>query len=131
MFLLQLKEMSQFAFANTIAKVFILFGKIAIMGTNMLSCYAIMKFIFKNIDGHDAVSSMLSPILCVAVVSYVTASLFLGVLETAVLSLLTSLSIDVNVNGHPVHGPPTFHDRVKKLNEDDQDNFEKLGNTIN
>lgn len=46
MFLLQLKNMSQFAFANTITKVFILFGKIAIMGTNMLSCYALMKFAF-------------------------------------------------------------------------------------
>jgi hypothetical protein len=62
---------------------------------------------------------MVSPLLCVAVVSYVTASLFLGVLETAVLALLTSLSIDVNVNGQPVYGPPTFHDRVKKLDEND------------
>jgi len=99
MFLLQLKEMAQFAFANTIVKVFILFGKIAIMGTNLYTCYALMKFVFKNTDGHDAVSSMFSPLLCVAVVSYMTASIFLGVLETAVLALLTSLSIDVNVNG--------------------------------
>lgn len=74
---------------------------------------------------------MVSPLLCVAVVSYMTASLFLGVLETAVLALLTSLSIDTNVNGQPKYGPPTFHDSVKKLDEDDKDNFETLGNTMN
>jgi hypothetical protein len=43
MFLLQLKHMAKFSFANLIAKVFIFVGKIAITGANTISCYTLIK----------------------------------------------------------------------------------------
>ena len=110
--------------------MFILMGKVAITGGNMVSCYFFMKLVFKNLDGHDAVSSSAGPLICVGFVSYLTASIFLGVLETAVMALLTSLSIDIDLNKDPKYGPPTFHDSVKRMDDDDTDNFEALGNTM-
>lgn len=43
-FLLNVKHMAKFAFANLIAKVFILIGKVAITGGNMISLYYIIKY---------------------------------------------------------------------------------------
>jgi hypothetical protein len=43
-FLLNIKHMAKFAFANTIAKVFIFIGKVAITGGNMISLYYLVKY---------------------------------------------------------------------------------------
>lgn len=58
------------------------------------------------------------------------ASIFLGLLETAVLSLLTCLAVDIDINGEPKHGPPTFHDRAKKA-EDKTEVVDEEGNGSN
>lgn len=42
-FLLQIKHLAKFSFANFIAKIFMFMGKVAITGTNMVSCYYVMK----------------------------------------------------------------------------------------
>lgn len=55
--------------------------------------------------------------ILVGVVTYMTASMFLGLFQTAVISLLTCLAIDIDNNGEPVNGPPTFHDeKLAKIN---------------
>jgi hypothetical protein len=47
----------------------------------------------------------------VAIISFLTASIFLGLFDTAVMSMMTCLAIDMdNHNGTPVKGPKTFHD---------------------
>ena len=94
-FLLNIKHLLKFSFANTIAKVFMFLGKLAIVVGNCFSLY----FIMKNIT-HDTeeVSSLLGPMLVVAVVSYISASIFLGLFDTAVLSLMTCLAIDMDMN---------------------------------
>lgn len=108
-----------------IAKIFILLGKIGITGGNMVSCYYIMKLVFKDFEddqanGDMAVSSAAFPLILVGCISFLTASIFLGVLDTAVISLLTCLGIDIDHNGEEscAAGPPTFHDKRTKMHED-------------
>jgi hypothetical protein len=44
------------------------------------------------------------------VVTYITASIFLGLFDEAVLALVTCLCIDLDLhNGEALYGPPTFH----------------------
>mmetsp|Transcript_16434 Transcript_16434/g.27864 ORF Transcript_16434/g.27864 Transcript_16434/m.27864 type:complete len:87 (+) Transcript_16434:1689-1949(+) len=74
-----------------------------------------MKNITKDTD---EVTSIAGPVIVVALVSYVTASIFLGLFDTAVLALMTCLAIDMDMNdGHPQFGPPTFHDSLTKIEE--------------
>ena len=119
-FLLNIKHLMKFSFANGIAKVFMFLGKAAITVGNCFSLY----FIMKNIT-HDTeeVSSLLGPIIVVAAVTYVTASIFLGLFDTAVLALMTCLAIDMDMNdGNPQFGPPTFHDSMEKIDNRRQGN---------
>lgn len=112
-FLLNVKHLLKFAFANFIAKIFTLLGKIGIVVGNLFSLYFIMKNITKDTK---EVSSMMGPMVLVGVVSYFTASIFLGLFDTAVMSLMTSLAVDMDVHdGEPAWGPPTFHDGVSKV----------------
>ena len=120
-FMLQLKHMVKFSFAQLIAKVFILLGKVGITAGNMVSCYYIMLLVFKDMEDHldqpnpdPAVTQATGSVLLVGVFSFMVASIFLGILDTAVLSLLTNVAIDSDNNdGHPSSGPPTFHDRLE------------------
>ena len=115
-FLLNVKHMLKFSFANMIAKVFIFLGKLAITVGNCFSLF----FIMKNIT-HDTeeVSSLVGPVVVVGIVSYMTASIFLGLFDTAVLALMTCLAIDMDLHdGHPAFGPPTFHDSIGKIDSE-------------
>jgi hypothetical protein len=49
--------------------------------------------------------------LAVAVVTYLTANMFLGLFDEVVLALVTCLCIDLDLHdGEAKFGPPTFHD---------------------
>ena len=111
-FLLQVKHLAKFAFANFLAKVFIFLGKVGLVVGNCFSLY----FIMKNVTADtDEVSSLLGPVLVVACFTYLTASVMLGMFDTAVLSMMTCLAIDMDLNdGTPMKGPPTFHDGINK-----------------
>lgn len=125
-FLLQIKHLAKFAFANLLAKVFIFLGKVAITVGNVFSLYFIMKNITMDTE---EVSSLAGPFLVVAVFSYLTASVFLGLFDTAVLSLMTSLAIDMDLHdGNPAFGPPTFHESVQKIEKSKVD--QETGNTM-
>lgn len=93
-FLLNIKHILKFSFANMIAKVFILLGKVAITAGNMVSLYNIMKY--RN--DLEEVSSLLAPMVLVGVISFMTASIFLGLFDTAVMALMTCLAIDMDMN---------------------------------
>ena len=113
-FLLNIKHMLKFSFANMIAKVFVLLGKVAITAGNMFSLYEVMKY--RN--DVEEVSSLLAPMVLVGAVTFMTASIFLGLFDTAVMALMTCLAIDMDMNdGSPKFGPPTFHDGMKKIEE--------------
>merc|ERR1712022_111513 len=90
---------------------------------------------FMKINGNDEeVSSNAAPLLVCGIASYFTANLFLGMMDEAVLALLTCLCIDRGINdGEPKFGPKTFHDDdgpVKKMGNEmkeggDSDRFNK------
>ena len=64
----------------------------------------------------DEVSSVYGPVAVVAIFTYFTATIFLGLFDTAVLTLMTCLAIDMDLNnGEPKFGPPTFHDNMNKI----------------
>jgi hypothetical protein len=114
-FLLNVKHILKFSFANMIAKIFILLGKVAIVAGNMFSLYQVMKY--RN--DLEEVSSLLAPMVLIGVMTFMTASIFLGLFDTAVMALMTCLAIDMDMNdGHPMYGPPTFHDSVGKIEND-------------
>lgn len=108
-FLLNVKHTLKFGWANFLANMFIWIGKIAIVVLNVFSCYMIMKYITKDLG---EISSPISPLAVVGVVTYISASIFLGLFDEAVLSMMTCLAIDIDLNGEPKYGPPTFHDAL-------------------
>lgn len=115
-FLLNMKHGLAFAFANTIAKVFMFIGKVGITVTNCFTLYAIMKYVRGDTE---EVSSIWGPVIVVGIVSYIAASLFLSLFEEAVMALLTCVCVDMDMNnGEPVYGPATFHDSYNKIKED-------------
>lgn len=103
-FLLNIKHGAKFAFANTIASLFIFVGKLAIVVVNCATLFLFMKHVTHDID---EVESLASPIIFVAVVTYMAANIFLGLFDEAVLALMTCLCIDTDMNGTPKFGPPT------------------------
>jgi len=69
---------------------------------------------------HDVeeVSSIFGPLSCVGVITYITASIFLGLFDHVVMALMTCLAIDMDVNGgEPAFGPPTFHSKVNEIDK--------------
>ena len=111
-FVLNVKHMLKFTFANMIAKIFIFHGKLAIVVGN---CFSLV-FIMNNIThDNEEVSSMVGPVVVVAVVTYMTATIFLGLFETSVMAVMTCLAVDIDLHGEDStkFGPPTFHDDNK------------------
>ena len=113
-FLLNLKHGVKFAFAQFIAKVFIFLGKIAITVGNIFS----LLFIMNNITNDSKeVKSFLGPCFAVGLVTWLTASLFLGIFEHGVVAMLICICIDLDMNGGVLeYGPATFHEKIKKVN---------------
>lgn len=126
--MLQLRHMLKFSFAQMIAKVFILLGKVGIVAGNMVSCYYIMKLVFKDMEGDMSkndppVTQAAGSVALVGVFSFMVASIFLGLLDTAILALLTCVAIDMDNDPDdvPKFGPPTFHDgKLDKFDSADQ-----------
>jgi len=63
-------------------------------------------------------SSLVAPMALVGLITFMTASVFLGLFDTALMALLTCLAIDIDNNGQPIYGPPTFHEKTEKMNAD-------------
>jgi len=117
-FLLNVKHVLKFGWANFLATMFILFGKIAVVVINIFSCALIMKYVTKDME---EISSPIAPLAFVGLFTYITASIFLGLFDEAVLALMTCLAVDMDLNGQPIYGPPTFHDALGGF----EDNNEK------
>ena len=104
---LRAKFMAEVAFAQGIAKIFIFIGKVALVVGNCLVFQVIMKHVTGDID---EIENETGPLFAVAVLSYMLVSLFLGMFDDSVDAMLTSVAIDININGEPIYGPRTFDD---------------------
>lgn len=123
-FLLNVKHLAKFAFANFIATIFIFLGKVAITAANCYTLYLLIKADPNTTNE----TSVLSPMILIAVLTFCTANIFLGFFDKAVLALMTSLAVDMDMNdGTPVFGPPTFHESISKISskvdESEDNNF--------
>jgi hypothetical protein len=126
-FMLNMKHGLEFAWARVLAELFILTGKLSLVALNCGVLYLTMNYVFMDFTGSDAVSSIYSPMIVVAVITYVAASVFLGLFSNTVLSLMTCLAIDVDLNGEPKYGPPTFHDSLDKFKTEKKNAIEDGG----
>jgi hypothetical protein len=115
-FLLHLKHNSKFTFATTLAWMFIYMGKFFITCVNCTTYYLIVKYGTKNLDD---VQSIYAPIAIIGAASFVTAHIFLCLFDEATIATLHCLAIDMDLNnGKPKFGPPTFHEKIAKIYED-------------
>lgn len=109
-FLLQLKHLPQVYFANSLANLFILLGKVMITLVNCFLLYLIMKYVTKDIEEID---SILGPMLVVALFTFLCTSIFLGLFDEAVLATITCVSIDMDLHdGAPQYGSASFHEKM-------------------
>lgn len=121
-FLLNMSYGLQFNLAKKLATIFIFIGKLFIVVINCLT----LLFFMRIRNDLEEVTSRGGPLLVCAVASFFTANLFLGMMDKAVVALLTCLSIDVGVNDFkPKFGPTNFHDSLKNIYLQD-DEYEKV-----
>jgi hypothetical protein len=62
-------------------------------------------------------TSVWSPIILVGVVTFIIVGVFLGSFDDAVLATLMSLAVDIELNGKVTGGTPSFHEKLKKIEE--------------
>jgi len=66
----------------------------------------------------EEVDSIAAPMVLVGSLTFVTASIFLGMFDEAVMALMTCICVDLDLNdGAPKYGPPTFHDSLQNMRE--------------
>jgi len=62
------------------------------------------------------VHTLFNPCVLVFLWTYVTASIFMGIFETSVITMMTCLCVDMDLNdGTPSAGPPCFHDSLEDI----------------
>lgn len=114
--ILNFKHGAKFAFGNYLAFGFILLGKIGITVLNTFLAWLFMKHVSKSAE---AVTNPYFPLIFVAVVTFLMVSVFLGMFDESVLSMLTSTCADMDIHeGEPQWGPVTLHTLLEKLDLD-------------
>lgn len=121
-FMLNMKHAMSFAWAKILAELFIFTGKISLVICNCGFLYLVMKFCTNDLTGPGAVTSIWGPIVLVGFITFIAASVFLGLFSNAVLALMTCLCIDMDLNGTPKYGPKTFHDSLDKIKPEEPEN---------
>ena len=92
---LKVKYLAMVAFATFLAKAFIFIGKVGIIVGNC----ALFKFILDVVTGEEEnISSPVGPLVVVALITYLFASLFIGMFDESVNAMLTCVAIDTNSN---------------------------------
>merc|ERR1712224_1131429 len=92
-FLLNIKHLAKFWFANLIATIFIFIGKVAITIGNCYSLIMIMKYATKDLVPVEegGVTSCVGPVVAIALSTYITANIFLAIFDYVVKALLVCL----------------------------------------
>ena len=122
-FLINLKHMVKFYFAQEIGGFFIFMGVVFITAINTVIFWGIAHI------GNTTNTSYVVPLIVIAVFSFFVCQITLGLFNDAIRATLMSFAVDMDLNkGIPQHGPPTFHE---KLNEIFDDNFANNFNKVN
>lgn len=94
-FLLNLKHLAKFYFAQQIAGMFIFMGVITVTCCNTLTGYVIAQYIIK--DTANA-TSVVPALICFGIVSFICAVVFLGTFDEAVLATLMCFAVDLDLH---------------------------------
>lgn len=89
-------------------------GKLAICFLNVW----LTQITLRAAGYYDDLAGPLGISIFVGVISFINASMFLSVFDAAVIGMMSMAAIDMDLNqGTPMKGPPTFHDKIKKIKE--------------
>jgi hypothetical protein len=108
-FILNLKHLIKFYFADILASMFVFIGMLCIVGLNGGTCYLIMKYGTKN---SDQLTSVWIPMITIMVATFIIAELFIGFFHQAVKATLMCLAVDTELNGEVRFGTPSFHEKM-------------------
>lgn len=108
-FIINLKHLVKFYFADILARMFIFIGMLAIAALNAGTSYLILRYGTKNAD---QLSSVWVPMIFIIIYTLITAELFIGFFHQAVTATLMCLAVDMELNGVVKHGTPSFHEKI-------------------
>ena len=111
-FLLNLKHLGKFYYAQMLGRYFMLIGFLAIMAINSGVFYLILKSSGVYYQMNSIAVSMIANVFMTMFIT----RLFLGMFDDAVLGMLMSLGVDTDIHGGECqHGPPGFHRKLEKI----------------
>jgi len=117
-YLLNLKHTMEFLFANTLAYVFGVLGKVVIVCLNCLTCWWLLCL-------HAPAGSepgLAGPLILVGLVTFMAATIFLSTFDDATNATIHCLAFDMELNdGIPQFGPPSFHARIADIFPESKD----------
>lgn len=129
--LLNMKHGAKFAFANYLAAMFILLGKV---GLTMLNVF-LTSLVMKSIAGSAAeVASPLGPLILCGVFTFLIVSVFLGLFDESVMAMLMCTAADMDLHGgDTTWGPETLQRAINEINgtEDSYDKKDQEGENAN
>lgn len=115
-FMLNLKHCVKFYFATNLASAFVFIGMVCVVAANMGTAFALIQYAFPESKG---VSTVWSPLIAVGVFTFFIAVVFLGPFDEAVTATLMCLAVDLELNGEPKHGPPSYHEKLDAIFDDE------------
>lgn len=83
------------ALTTFLASMFIFIGKAAIVGANVFLFKVCLENVTKE---NEELNSQFGPTLVVTIITYIFASMFIGMFDESVNALLISFAIDANAN---------------------------------
>ena len=110
--LLQMKHGARFLFANYLANIFVMLGKIGLTVLNVFTTWLFMKHVTGSAS---QVSNPYAPLVIVALTTYLIVSVFLGLFDESVLAMMTSCCADMDLNGELKWGPKELHEVIDSI----------------
>lgn len=112
-FLVNLKHLAKFYFAQTIGGFFVYIGVVFITLINTLIFWGLTKV------GNTSEANPLAPVITIGILSFLVTMITLGLFDDAIRATLMCLAIDMDLNnGSPQYGPPTFHEKLDEIKDD-------------
>lgn len=118
-YLLTLKHTMEFLFANSLANILMLLGKLLIVCLNCLTCWWILT-LQQGSNGSEP--GLAGPLVLVGLVTFVAATIFLSTFDDATNATIHCLAFDMELNdGVPQFGPPSFHEAIADIFPENKD----------
>lgn len=116
-FIINLKHMVKFYFAQTLAKMFVFIGFLFVTFGNIFSHFLISKYITQT---YDDITYQGLPTTIIVVFTLITCALFMGLFDEAVVATLQCMGVDRELNdGTSKYGPPTMHEKLRAIYGED------------